>query len=200
MSQQNNTEDKVGKIKTYTIIALFAVIGLLLLFKQCGTPSTVYHYTKGEDSVVYDTVKIPYEIVKFKGSKPKHDTLYRVDSVFDFSLCQYIREYKDTVSNDSIDIFTFNRTIGSLDSTQVSYAWKLPRIDKTIYRTDTLSKTVPNKWALYIGGEVGGNKTSFNISPYAGIRIKNVSYQYRYGIVDRTHNIGVGYKIFTSKK
>ena len=189
----------IEKMKTYTIIALFAVIGILLLFKQCGTPRTSTHYIKGEDSVVYDTVKVPYEVIKFKPKMyPKWDTVEKVTTIYDGSLCEFKRMYKDTVSNDSVDIFVWTKTVGLIESQQVSYAWKLPRIDKTVYRTDTLTK--PNKWDLYIGGEIGGSKTSFNISPYVGIRIKDVSYQYRYGILDKTHNIGIGYKIFKSKK
>lgn len=187
------------KIKSYTIITLFAVIGVLLLFKQCGTPRTEYKYTKGEDSVVFDTVKIPYEVVKFKTKLyPKWDTVEKTTTVYDASLCQFKRTYKDTVSNDSIDVFVWTKTVGLIENQQISYALKLPKVEKTVYRTDTLVK--PNKWDLYIGGEIGGSKTSFNISPYVGVRIKDVSYQYRYGILDKTHNFGIGYKIFKSKK
>lgn len=187
------------KLESYTIIALFAVIGILLLFKQCGTPRTSTHYIKGEDSVVYDTVKVPYEVIKFKTKLyPKWDTVEKNTTIYDGSLCEFKRIYKDTVSNDTVDIFVNTKTIGLIESQQVSYALKLPKIEKTVYRTDTLIK--PNKWDLYIGGEVGGNKTTFNVSPFVGIRIKDVSYQYRYGIFDKTHNIGIAYKIFKSKK
>lgn len=189
----------MDKIKNFTIIALFCVIGVLLLFKQCGTPRTSTHYIKGEDSVVFDTVKIPYEVIAFKPKfYPKWDTIEKVDTIYDGSLCEFKRTYKDTVSNDTVDVFVWTRTVGLIESQQVSYALKLPKIEKTIHRTDTLIR--PNKWDLYIGGEIGGSKTSFNISPYVGVRVKDVSYQYRYGILDKTHNIGIGYKIFKSKK
>lgn len=169
------------------------------MLKQCGTPTTDIRYIKGEDSVVFDTVKIPYEVIKFKTKMyPKWDTVEKNTTVYDGSLCEFKRTYKDTVSNDTVDIFVKTKTVGLIESQQVSYALKLPKIEKTVYRTDTLIK--PNKWDLYIGGEFGGSKTSFNVSPFVGIRVKDVSYQYRYGILDKTHNVGITYKIFKSKK
>lgn len=193
------------KIKNYVIIALFAVLGVILLLQQCNGPKSPETPIKPDTVKVvsWDTVKTPYKVVEFKTIyKPKWDTIRDIqpgeinqDSLF------FVRTYNDSLADSNITIFTKAKTFGMLDKLDVKYRLKVPQtIIKTVSTTITETKAVPNKWDLYIGGEVGGSKTSFNISPYAGIRIKKVSYQYRYGIIDKTHNIGVGYKIFTSKK
>ena len=197
----------LDKIKNYVIIGLFAVVGVLVLLSQCNGPKSNETPVKPDTvkSVSWDTIKTPYKVVELRTiEKPMWDTIRDImpgeinqDSLF------FVRTYNDSLADSNITIFTKARTFGMLDKLDIKYRLKVPQtIIKTESTTITVTetKTVPNKWDLYIGGEVGGSKTSFNISPYAGIRIKNVSYQYRYGIVDRTHNIGVGYKIFTSKK
>jgi len=195
----------LDKIKNYVIIGLFAVLGVILLLQQCNGPKSNKTPIKSDTVKVvsWDTVKTPYKVVEFKTIyKPKPDTIRDIqpgeinqDSLF------FVRTYNDSLADSNITIFTKARTFGMLDKLDVKYRLKVPQtIIKTTSTTITETKAVPNKWDLYIGGEIGGSKTSFNISPYAGIRIKKVSYQYRYGIIDKTHNIGVGYKIFTSKK
>lgn len=196
----------VDKIKNYVIIGLFAVVGVLLLLQQCNGPKLNETPVKPDTIKVvsWDTVNRPYEVISFKYIKSKPDTIRDIapgeidqDSLF------FVRTYNDSLSDSNITIHTKAKTFGMLDKLDIKYRLKVPQtIIKTESTTITVTetKTVPNKWDLYIGGEVGGSKTSFNVSPYVGIRIKKVSYQYRYGIIDKTHNIGIGYKIFSSKK
>lgn len=197
----------VDKIKNYVIIGLFAVVGVLLLLNQCNGPKSNEKPDKPDTVKVvsYKVIDRPYKVVEFKTIyKPMWDTIRDIipgeinqDSLF------FVRTYNDSLSDSNITIHTKAKTFGMLDKLDVKYRLKVPQ---TIIKTEsttitnTVTKTVPNKWDLYIGGEVGGSKTSFNVSPYVGIRIKKVSYQYRYGIIDKTHNIGIGYKIFSSKK
>lgn len=196
----------MDKIKNYVIIGLFVVVGVLLLLQQCNGPKLNETPVKPDTIKVvsWDTVNRPYEVISFKYIKSKPDTIRDIqpgeidqDSLF------FVRTYNDSLSDSNITIHTKAKTFGMLDKLDVKYRLKVPQ---TIIKTEsttitnTVTKTVPNKWDLYIGGEVGGSKTSFNVSPYVGIRIKKVSYQYRYGIIDKTHNIGIGYKIFSSKK
>ncbi|TXG80647.1 MAG: hypothetical protein E6R13_07755 [Spirochaetes bacterium] len=197
----------MDKIKNYVIIALFAVVGVLLLLQQCNGPKSNETPVKPDTVKVvsWDTVKTPYKVVEFKTIyKPKWDTIRDIqpgeidqDSLF------FVRTYNDSLSDSNITIHTKAKTFGMLDKLDIKYRLKVPQ---TIIKTEsttitnTVTETKSPKVSIFIGGEVGGSQTSFNISPYAGISIKDVSYQYRYGIIDKTHNIGIGYRIFKSKK
>ena len=195
------------KIKNYVIIALFAVVGVLLLLSQCNGPKSNETPTKPDTVKVvsWDTIRTPYKVVEFKTIyKPMWDTIRDIqpgeidqDSLF------FVRTYNDSLSDSNITIHTKAKTFGMLDKLDVKYRLKVPQtIIKTESTTITVTetKTVPNKWALYIGGEVGGNKTSFNVSPILGFKYKKVAYQYRYGIIDATHNVGIKYDLWNSKK
>ncbi len=196
----------VDKIKNYVIIGLFAVVGVLLLLQQCNGPKLNETPVKPDTIKVvsWDTVNRPYEVISFKYIKSKPDTIRDIqpgeidqDSLF------FVRTYNDSLADSNITIFTKARTFGMLDKLDVKYRLKVPQ---TIIKTEsttitnTVTKTVPNKWDLYIGGEVGGNKTSFNVSPILGFKYKKVAYQYRYGIIDATHNVGIKYDLWNSKK
>jgi hypothetical protein len=88
-----------------------------------------------------------------------------------------------------------------LDSMAISYKLKIPiKINTTT--TVTIEKPLPvtNRFSIYAGAEIGGNTTSFNLSPFINLNIKNNNVYYRYGVLDKTHNVGVGIRIFKSKK
>jgi len=53
---------------------------------------------------------------------------------------------------------------------------------------------------LNAGIEVGGSVDEFNFSPIVGFTTKrNNSYFYRYGVLDKTHNIGLMYNFKINK-
>lgn len=63
-------------------------------------------------------------------------------------------------------------------------------------RTDTLFAEV-KKMHLYLTGEAGGNLTRFDYSVGASlVTKKNLIFGYRYGLNTKTHNIGLGIKLF----
>lgn len=196
----------MDKIKNYVIIALFAVLGVILLLQQCNGPKSNEIPVKPDTvkSISWDTIKVPYKVIEFISKTPKTSEIRDIqpgeinqDSLF------FVRTYNDSLADSNITIFTKARTFGMLDKLDVKYRLKVPQ---TIIKTEsttitnTVTKTVPNKWDLYIGGEVGGNKTSFNVSPILGFKYKKVAYQYRYGIIDETHNVGIKYDLWNSKK
>lgn len=197
----------MDKIKNYVIIGLFAVVGVLLLLSQCNGPKSNETPVKPDTVKVvsWDTIKTPYKVVEFKTIyKPKWDTIRDIqpgeinqDSLF------FVRTYNDSLADSNITIHTKARTFGMLDKLDVKYRLKVPQ---TIIKTEsttiinTVTETKPPKVSIFIGGEVGGSQTSFNISPLVGIKYKKVAYQYRYGIIDKTHNAGIKYDLWHSKK
>lgn len=188
-------------IKTYTIACLFAIIGILLLLKQC-TPEPIDNVlNRGKDTIsTHDTIRPPAIVIEGKTKwYPVHDTIYPAKDTFVSNLCDFERVYSDSTSDSSITIYTHNTTIGLLKSSKIDYKLKVPiKIESNHYIHDI--QYVSNKWDINIGGEIGGSKTSFDMSPELSVRVKDVTYGYRYGMLNSTHNAFITYRIFKSKK
>lgn len=190
-------------IKTYTIACLFAIIGILLLLKQC-TPAPIDNVlNQGKDTIsTHDTIYPPAIVIEGKTKwYPKWDSsIILVDSSkWNKDLCKFERVYLDSISDSNVTIYSKNVTIGLLKSSKVDYKLKIPiKIENNHYIHDI--QYVSNKWDINIGGEIGGSKTSFDMSPELSIRIRDVTYGYRYGMLNSTHNAFITYRIFKSKK
>lgn len=191
---------KTEKFKNYLILGLFTTLAIVLLLKQCSSPTKPKEvYIKGKEVVIHDTIPAPYKVVEFKTKYyPQVSIIEKVDTLLDASLCQYRRTYNDSLSNDSITIYTKISTIGLLESSKVSYRWKLPTIKTTISRTDTLIR--PSKFQFFVNSEIGENQDKLNIYPGATLVYKKVELGYSYGLIDKTHNIRIGFRLFKSRK
>ncbi|QHI37527.1 hypothetical protein IMCC3317_29060 [Kordia antarctica] len=106
--------------------------------------------------------------------------------------------YKDTLSTDDIDIFTYNLVDGTLIDSKFSYQLKVPR-EITITKTIEHPKTYRS--GLYVFGEIGGNNQKFdNLS--LGLQYQNkgkwfASYRINLNQIEAiTHNIGVGVRFW----
>lgn len=192
------------QIKNYIILGSFLIIGILLMVKSCGKTVTKTEY-QPEVEHHYDTIYQKDTLIQFKtkyNTKPVYvylDTTH----IRATNVCDSIREYSDTLKNLQLDIYTKNSVLGILKSSNISYKLKVPIIikDSSIV-TKTVNNVIiqPNKWDLYAIGELGGSQTSFNMYPGIGLRVNRILVTSKYGILDKSINIGVGVKIFSSKK
>ena len=116
-----------------------------------------------------------------------------------------INEYNNPYSDSLIDGTIYTRVNGALLEQSLSYVPKFPqyilKIDTVIVNTIANTvQTLKPPFTLDVGAEVGGNTDMFNISPKVGFTSKNgFSYSYRYGILDKTHNVGIMYKLKFNK-
>lgn len=112
----------------------------------------------------------------------------------------YSRIYKDSLIEKDLAIYTIDSVYGKLKSQKISYLLKLPIITKTIKDSIEIIKTIPQKhnlFNLWGGLAIGGSTTSFNsISPYIKLNIGNKDYSYKYNILQNSHEIGIGFKIW----
>ena len=116
----------------------------------------------------------------------------------------------DTIYKTRIDTVKFVETVERVVEVEIdqklNYTPKFPqyilKIDTIMVSTiATTVQTLKPPFTLDVGAEVGGNPEMFNISPKVGFTSRNgFSYSYRYGILDKTHNIGIMYKLKFSKK
>lgn len=194
------------KFKNYLLVGMAGAIMFLLILKGCEKPNTPSkpNFIKGEEIVKYDTVTRPYKVVEFKTKYyPKWDTAYVDTTLRDkpFGKDYLVREYSDSIPDGTLTIFTRFKVVGILKEQNISYRLKTPlEVIKTVSRVDTLNTVTTPKWSLYGGLETGGNLNQFNISPYVTLNVRKASISYRYGLLDKSHNIGVGIRIFKSKK
>ena len=116
----------------------------------------------------------------------------------DLSLYEEARVYKDTLSNDDIDIYSYNLLSGNLLDSQLSYKLKVPReitVTKVIEHPNTYRS------GLYAFSEIGGNTSTLN-NISVGLQYNRkgnwfASYRLNLNAIKRpTHNLGVGVRIF----
>lgn len=193
-------------LKDYLIIGLSIIVITLLLLKGCSENEkkvVIKEIIKTEHHS--DTVFTKEILIKFKTIKPKWDTIYKIDTLLEgISLddLNHVRIYNDSLIDSNLTIFSDIKVLGILSQLDLSYKLK-PKpslITNNITTTITNTEFRPNKVQIYTGLQLGGNKTSFNISPFININVKKVTIQYNYGVLNNSHNLGVGYKIFNSKK
>lgn len=195
------------------------IIGLLiyiLFLQECGghkkyskdigkeTVDTLKHTTDTIRISYTDTITLP-PIIKYVNTiitTPTilYDTIYiQGQGVLD-STYKYVNPYEDSLLSGTIT----STSTGLILSQILEYTPKFP---KYIIRIDTVTinnNTVVErkKLKLFIGAEIGGNEKSFNVSPILDIQTKKgYMYGYRYGLVDKTHNIRFSKVLsFKSKK
>lgn len=195
----------MDKFKNYIILGLSIIVMILLLLKGCEKPSVGKPtFIKGKEIVTVDTLYRPYKVIEFKPKfYPKWDTTYVDTSLTDkpFEKDYLVREYNDSTYDSNLTIFSKSKVIGIIKEQKLSYRLKVPlEVLKTTSRVDTLETIKPSKWSLYGGLESGGNRTQFNISPFLTLNARKASMTFRYGVLDKSYNIGVGIRILKSRK
>jgi hypothetical protein len=187
---------------------LYVILGLLLfnLFnKQCSGTNrnegpeisilrdTIWQIKTDTFKVQTTAYKTVY-VAKDNVSKVVENLPKKVDSA------QFVKAkvYKDTLSNDDIDIYTYSLLEGNLLDSKLSYKLKVPR---EITTTKTITHPKTYRSGLYIFSELGGNQEQFdNISLGLQYNRKGkwfVSYRTNFNQSPKpTHNVGVGLRLF----
>ena len=195
-------------IKTERLLLLITILlAILNLFlNQCS--GNKYIEEKPIVTIKRDTVW-QTKIDTFKVQTVKYKTVYVnkndvsnvVDTtadIKDLSLYEEARVYKDTLSNDDIDIYSYNLLSGNLLDSQLSYKLKVPR-EITVTKTIEHPKTFRS--GLYAFSEIGSNTSALdNLSLGLQYNRKGnwfVSYRLNLNTVENpTHNIGIGVRVF----
>lgn len=179
------------------IIVLFI---LLLIDKGCQKPNKPFNQIETYIDTIRtsDTIWAKDTIYKFKTVRlPKatdsifiHDTIKINKFLVDYVDCSYLRIYNDSAWDENLTIYYVDTIFGILFSKNLSYKLKVPVI---INNNITINKK--SKFSLYTGIEIGGNKQTFNLSPYILANYKRNQYFYRYDLMNKTHNLGLGIRI-----
>jgi hypothetical protein len=175
-------------------------------FKNLKTQSidTLKHTTDTIRISTIDTIILPlvtkYVTPTIAPPIILHDTIYiqgqgKVDSTY-----KYVNPYEDSLLVGTIT----STSTGLLLSQKLEYTPKFPKyiIKKDSIIIDNTTIIEKKKLKLFIGAELGGNENIFNVSPIIDLKTrKGYVYGYRYGLVDKTHNIRFSKVLsFKSKK
>lgn len=185
------------------IFAISFICLLLLTLKACRgdfdgktTPGDTIMVTTHTIDTIWAT-KVIHDLEK---SNPKPSDSSKVIGPIDSSLCNYIRVYRDSTIDSNVVIYHNDSVQGVILERHPKYRLKVPlTITHTINTEKTITIDNSDKFSVYGGLEVGGNKTKFEVGPYIRLNHKKLDIMYRRELIDKTHNIGLGYKIFGKK-
>jgi len=174
---------KLSNIKTLVIVFLTLYI---IFLQECNNKQNTYNnennttidtvYTRVVDSIyVLDTIYLSTSTISIDTIYVNNDTL---------------RRYENEVEDEMLQGTIISHVDGALVNQDFQYVAKFPKYIHTI-DTVRITNTVPYI-RIWIGGDLGGNKTTFNVSPIMGwTNRKGNSYYYRYNLIYKTHNIGL---------
>jgi hypothetical protein len=194
-----------NKIDWRIVVLALSIVGLYTVHK-CNTPRSA---TGWKEKIIIDTIHtatidtIWKEKIKYVKLKiPTPDTIFITgnsdSSSSDSSFLLYDMPYKDSLLEAKFKI----KVDGVLIEHSFNYKAKFPQYIYTrdTFRINTNTTSTLYKSQLFIGIEIGGNETKFNLSPKISLKTKrDFIYSYRYGLMDKSHNIGIT-KLVTFKK
>lgn len=187
------------KFKTVMIIAFFGLF-FSMIASTCNKPGEQEGPGKIDTIVEYrsyiDTVFFPKEVTKTVAKIINtRDTIY-IDSITN-------TPHKFNVVDTHICDSLIEGTISTvMDGTIVAqdFTYK-PLFPKYIIKTDsvitTISAEAKLRNSLYLGMQLGGNKGQMELGPVIVLTTKkHLLVGYNYGIINNTHNVSIGYKLF----
>jgi len=176
------------QVKTLTIIVLICYI---IFLQECNDKQneTSVKSSTGIDTVFTRTVDSIYVL----------DTIYlsttniSIDTVFIDN--DTLGLFKNEVEDELIKGVISSYVDGVLVEQTFDYTAKFP---KYIHTIDTVKLIDRRPYIrFWAGGELGGSSNTFNVSPIVGwTNRKGNSYYYRYGLIDKTHNIGLSRTLY----
>lgn len=196
-------------------IAIAGLLIYILLLQECSSnllglsgnsnsgPDTLSHTTDTTYITRVDTIMLPQEVQYVTLEIPTpvyiHDTTFIGDSAVVSTHAEYTTDITDSLIEGKI----ISKVNGTLLSQELNYIPLFPkyitRVDSVIIESETVLEQ--KRTYLYLGGEVGGGSQQFNLSPMIGIGTKKgFMYGYRYGLLDKTHNISFSKKLSFKKK
>lgn len=179
----------VDNIKSLIILVLLLA---LVLLNECNRPRT-HSETVIETKI--DTVHTTSIDTVWNTDTIIHDKIiYKPDTVFIDTSGKEISVYEEEFKDSLIEATVTAKVDGVLTNLRLKY---IPLFPKYIFRTDTITinkstEIYKPKMLIYVGADLGGTATSFDLSPSIGLKTKkDIFLYYRHGLLSKSHNVGV---------
>ncbi len=184
--------------------AVMSIIGITFIISMfanmCNKPieqegpgriDTVVEYKTHIDTVFFDRT-VTKTVAKIINTR---DTIY-LDSI---TQTPHRFNVVDTHICDSLIEGTISTVMdGTIVAQEFTYKALFP---KYIIKSDSVITTISTEAklrnSLYLGMMLGGNKKQMELGPTIVLTTKkHLLVGYNYGIINRTHNVSIGYKLF----
>ena len=183
--------------KIYIILGVFLYICFL---QNCSDQQTLTDEVTTD--VTTDTTRITViDTIHFIDTVV-HTVIVKINDpvIINDSINEYTNNFNDSLLSGSV----WTQVSGNLIDQTIDYVPKFPQfiiqVDTVIINNNQTTTIRKSNFSLDAGVEVGGSVDRFNFSPIVGFTTKkNNSYFYRYGLLDKTHSIGMMYN-FKIKK
>ena len=174
------------------ILVILGMFLYILFLQDCSKDNKIDEVT----TVKIDTTRVTFvDTIKFIDTV-LHRVYVKIKKpvVINDSVKEYTNEFTDSLLSG----FVWTQLTGKLLDQKIDYTPKFPKyiiqVDTIIINTEQTTIRSVSNFSLNLGVEVGGNTERFNFSPLLGVTTKKGnSYSYRYGVLDKTHNIGLMY-------
>lgn len=176
------------------ILILFLILAciVLMLSKGCHK-ATLKNVVKSDTTIIHkrDTIWAKDTIFIHRANPRLVDSIYVFDTINSI-LCDYIRNYKDTLEDSNMTAYTDYVVRGQLIGSGMSYKLKIPLIiyDSTKVTINTVKEL---KMGLYGGLETGYK----SVSPYIDFKLKKLDLGISYDIYNKSPKLRIGYRIFS---
>jgi hypothetical protein len=183
-----------SNLKSLVIIGLIVII---IVLRGCNRHTILKEPKQIEIHTIIDT---SYKYVTHIDTIPFIDTVKRYINIVvnkpEIVPETGLNSYSQVLSDSLIEGEIISVVNGTLVEQTFTYNPKFP---KYILKTDSIFTTIEktnniteNKRELYLGFELGGNMTKFNISPIISLKDKKYNlYSFRYNVINKTFNIGL---------
>lgn len=183
------------KLKDILIVLLLVITFVVILLKvEHCKPNNNTNITNSDTVVEHkiDTFYAPQDTVYLVKFKPSVTDSFYVYDTLGADLCNYVREYKDTINDTNLTIYYEGLVRGKLLESGISYKLKIPiRIVDNV--TTTITNTVEPKTQLYTGLTLSRNI----IAPMIGIQKNSLYLHGGYNIIEKQPIIYIGYKFYS---
>lgn len=147
---------------------------------------------------VVDSTPIPIKVRPAVRTKPKTGGIGSGDgSVVDSGIvalndpCDSIRDYIHLAGDSMVQITVESSVQGSEIMNRITFSHHYPAVTKTV----TEVRQIPRKFTAYgmVGGLIGVHP---DLMVGGGIMLNRFGVQYGYGLVNRSHQVGVGVRLW----
>ncbi len=197
-------EDWKGNINRILMTGMAVTIMILLLTKGCGNKcpeqKEVVTY---QETHVFDTIKVHDTVIVMPKRKVPKPSSSIPSAGKDTSIAKVINEYNDSSSVSDATVYYKAKTIGILQSIDLSVKLKNRVIIK---ETETITKTVEKEVVknpkFYLSPIIGlsGNKTQFGISGGLVLGFNKNTIEAQYDPLNQRISIGISRVLFKSRK
>lgn len=175
------------------VIVILLIVSFVIVLLKVEHCNPIKNQIVGSDTVMEyssDTIWSKDTLYVYKKTPTLTDSIFIYNT--DTSMCNYIREYKDTIEDTNIVIFTDDLIQGRLIESGLSYKLKIPvKIIDSV--KITINNKITNKYSLYGGVQLGYK----SINPYIDFNKSKYQIGLGYDIYNKSPNIRLGYKLYS---